>query len=166
MTLPPALASLREEASKWWRGRTGRERRAVLLVLLVLGALLAWLVFIQPAWRTARAAPAQLDQLEGELHQMQRVAAESRALRSIAPISVAQAGTSLKAASERLGDKARLTLQGERATLTLTGVSPEALRGWINEARSGARARPVEATLQRGPAGFTGSISVNLGAAP
>jgi general secretion pathway protein M len=166
VTLPPALASLREEAGKWWRGRTARERRAVLLVLLVLGALLIWSLFILPAWRSASAAPAQLDQLDSQLQQMQRVAAESRALRAIAPVSLAQASASLKAASDRLGDKARLTVQGERATLTLSGISPEALRAWLNEARSGARARPVEATLQRGPTGFTGSVTVSLGAAP
>ena len=166
LTVPPALTSLRDEANKWWRGRTPRERLAVTLVACVLGALLVWSVFIEPALRGARAAPAQLDQLDGQLQQMQRIAAESRALRAITPVSLAQAGASLKAASERLGDKARLNLQADRATLTLTGVSPEALRAWLVEARSGARARPVEVTLQRGPSGFTGSISLTLGAAP
>lgn len=165
MTLPPALASLRVETGKWWLARTTRERRAVIVVMVVLAALLVWSLFIQPAWRSTRAAPAVLDQLDGELQQMQRIAAESRVLRAVAPVSQAQAGAALKAATERLGDKAKLNLQGDRATLSLTGISPEALRAWLNEARSGARARPVEATLQRGPAGFTGSITVTLGAA-
>ena len=165
LTLPPALVSLRLEAGKWWLARTTRERRAVILVLGVLGVLLAWSLFIQPAWRSTRAAPAQLDQLDGELQQMQRVAAESRVLRAVAPVSQTQAGAALKAATERLGDKAKLNLQGDRATLTLTGISPEALRAWLNEARSGARARPVEATLQRGPTGFTGSVTLTLGGA-
>lgn len=166
LTLPPALLSLRAQADKWWLGRTARERRAVILVLTVLAVLVVWSLFVQPAWRSARAAPAVLDQLDGELQQMQRVAAESRALRAVTPVSQTQAGAALKAASERLGDKAKLNLQGDRATLTLTGISPEALRAWLNEARSGARARPIEATLQRGPSGFTGSLSVTLGAAP
>ena len=166
LTLPPALASLRTEAGKWWLARTTRERRAVIVVLAVLGALLVWSLFIQPAWRSARAAPAVLDQLDGELQQMQRVGAESRVLRAVAPVSQTQAGAALKAASERLGDKAKLNLQGDRATLSLTGISPEALRAWLNEARSGARVRPVEASLQRGASGFTGSLTVALGAAP
>ena len=166
LTLPPALASLREETASWWRGRTLRERRAVALVLTVLGVLLAWILFIQPAWRTISAAPAQLDQLDSQLQQMQRVASESRTLRAVAPVSLTQAGAALKAASDRLGDRARLNLQGERATLTLSGISPEALRSWLNEARSGARARPVEAALQRGPSGYTGSVTVSLGPAP
>ena len=166
LTLPPALASLRAEAGKWWRARTTRERRAVIVVVGVLGVLLVWSLLVQPAWRSTRAAPAQLDQLDGELQQMQRVAAESRVLRAVAPVSPTQAAAALKAASERLGDKAKLNLQGDRATLSLTGISPEALRAWLVEARSGARARPVEATLLRGPAGFTGSVTVTLGGAP
>jgi len=166
LTLPPALVSLRTEADKWWLARTARERRAVIVVLAVLAVLVVWSLLIQPAWRSARAAPAVLDQLDSELQQMQRVAAESRVLRAVVPVSQAQAGAALKAASDRLGDKAKLNLQGDRATLTLTGISPEALRAWLNEARSGARARPIEATLQRGPSGFTGSVAVTLGAAP
>lgn len=166
LTLPPALASLRTEAGAWWLARTTRERRAVIVVLAVLGALLVWSLLVAPAWRSTRAAPGVLDQLDGELQQMQRVGAESRVLRAVAPVSQTQAAAALKAATERLGDKARLNLQGERATLSLTGIGPEALRAWLVEARNGARARPVDATLQRGPAGFTGSITVTLVAAP
>jgi general secretion pathway protein M len=59
-------------------------------------------------------------------------------------------------------------MQGDRASLTLNGVSPEALRGWLLEARSAARVRPVEAQLARGPQGFTGTLVVSLssGATP
>ncbi len=166
LTLPPALASLRAEAGKWWLARATRERRAVIVVTGVLILLLVWGSFVQPAWHRASVAPAMLDQLDAELQQMQRIAAESRALRSVTPVSQTQAAAALKAASERLGDRAKLNLQGDRATLTLTGISPEALRAWLNEARSGARARPVEALLQRGASGFTGSLTVTLGSAP
>ena len=78
-------------------------------------------------------------------------------------MSPAQAAAALKSATDRLGDKARLSLQGDRASLTLNGVSPEALRGWLLEARSAARARPVEAQLTRGPQGYSGTLVVSLG---
>ena len=71
-----------------------------------------------------------------------------------------------RSATERLGAQGKLLLQGDRATLTLTGVDPEALRTWLSEARSGARARPVDAQLQRGAAGYSGTLSLTLGAAP
>jgi general secretion pathway protein M len=162
----PALAALRQQADAWWRSRAKRERQAVVLVAAVIGLLIVWSLFVQPAWRTAREAPAQLDALEAQLQQMQRVAAESRGLRSTAPVGSAQAGIALKAASDRLGDKARLNLQNDRAILTLTGgVTPEALRAWLSEARAGARARPIEAQLQRGPNGYTGTLTVSFGGA-
>lgn len=166
-TLPPALATLRQQADAWWRSRARRERQALGAVAVVLLAFAVWSLLVQPALRSVRAAPEQLDRLEAQMQQVQRVAAESTALRAIAPVAATQAGIALKSAADRLGDRGRLTLQGDRATLTLTGVSLEALRGFLLEARNGARARPIEAQLQRGPQGYSGTLSVALaGAAP
>jgi general secretion pathway protein M len=75
-----------------------------------------------------------------------------------------QAGNVLKAATARLGDKARLSVQGDRAVLTVAGVSSVALRDWLAEARSGARARTIEANLSRGSTGLTGTVVVGMGA--
>ena len=162
----PALPSLRQQATDWWRGRAVRERQALALVALVLALFVVWSVLIGPALRTVRDAPARLYALDAQLQQVQRVAAESVVLRSIAPVAPSQAGLALKAASDRLGERAMLSLQGERASLVLNGVDTDALRAWLLEARSGARARPVEAQLQRDPRGFSGTLSVTLGAAP
>jgi len=159
----PAMATLRQQAATWWVARTQRERQAVVVVALVLGLFAIWSLLVQPALRTAREAPEQLDRLEAQYQQMQRIAAESVALRGAARVSPTQAVTALKAATDRLGGNARLALQGDRATLTLTGVSPDALRGWLLEARSGARARPVEAQLQRGASGYNGTLSMTFG---
>ena len=157
------LVSLRQQAKTWWRSRSKRERQAVALIVAVVLLFIVWTVLVQPAWSVARSAPAELDALDAQLQQMQRIANESRGLRNTAPVGAAQAGIALKAASDRLGDKARLNLQGDRAILTLTGVTPEALRAWLSEARAGARARPVEAQLQRGPSGYTGTVTVSFG---
>lgn len=166
MTSSPAMASLRQQAGIWWRARTPRERQAVALVGFVIVAFIVWSVLIQPALSTVRNAPARLDALDAQYQQMQRIATESTALRAAPRVAPAQAVAALKAATDRLGDRARLVVQGDRATLTLvTGVNPEALRAWLNEARSGARVRPVEAQLQRGPLGYTGTIGVSLGGA-
>ena len=162
-TASPALASLRQQAGTYWLARTPRERQALAWVTTLLVAFAVWAALVQPAWRVARTAPAQIDQLNAQLEQMKRVAAEAQSLRGTPPVTVAQAGAALKASTERLGDKARLTLQGDRATLTLTGVTGDALRAWLLEARSGARARPLEAQLQRGADGFTGNVIVAIG---
>ena len=162
LTLPPAVAQARAQARGWWKTRAPRERAALGIAGGVVGLFLVWLVFVQPAWRTVREAPPRLDALDAQLQQMQRLAAESQSLRGVAPVPQAQAAAALKAATDRLGDKGRLSMQGERASLTLNGVSPEALRSWLLEARSAARVRPTEAQLSRGPQGYSGTIVVQL----
>ena len=147
----------------WWSGLAARERQLVALAGAALALLLIVVVFVQPALRTVREAPARLDTLDADLQTMQRLAAETQELRATPPVNTAQSGAALKAASDRLGDKAKLSLQGERAVLTLNGIGTEQLRSWLAEVRSGARARPVEANLTRGAGGYSGSIVVALG---
>jgi general secretion pathway protein M len=99
------------------------------------------------------------------LQALLRMGVESAELRAAPAVNATQSGAALKAASDRLGEQGRLVIQGERAVLTLNGASTEQLRGWLAEARSGARARPVEATLTRGPKGYSGTIVVAVGGA-
>jgi general secretion pathway protein M len=166
MSTSPALASLRQQAGTWWQARTARERQAVALVGLVVALFVVWSLLVQPALRTVREAPAQLDLLDAQYQQMQRIANEASSLRGATRVSPTQAADALKAATDRLGANARLSMQGDRATLALTkGISPEALRAWLSEARSGARARPVDVQLQRGTGGYSGTLGVVLGGA-
>ncbi len=153
------LAALGER----WRRLAARERRLVLLAAAVLGVFVLWTLALQPAWRTLREVPAQRETLERQLQEMRLLAAEVQQLRSAPALSPEQSAAALRAASERLGSKARLSLQGERAVLTLQGVGSAQLREWLAEARAGARARPVEAQLTRSAQGFNGSIVLTLG---
>ncbi len=158
-----------QQASAWWSARAPRERLALRAAAILLGLLVVWLLGVQPAWRTLRETPAQLDRLDTELAQMQRIAAESRELRNAAPVTTAQAGATVQSATSALGAGARVVLQGERATLTLNGVSAQALMEWLTEVRGAARARPVEAQLSRSGTGYSGSVVLQLpgaGAAP
>lgn len=148
-----------------WAALAPRERRGLAIAGLAVGVLVAWWLLVQPALRTLRETPAQLDRLDTQLQQLQRVASEARELKGAAPVTPTQSATALKAAADRLGDKAKLTLQGDRATLTLNGASAEALAAWLGEARSAARARPLEAQLTRGAQGYSGTVVVQVGGA-
>lgn len=161
----PAGVDLGARASELWKRLAPRERLAVVLAAAVLVLGLGWMVLVAPALRTLREAPLTLDRLDVQLQQMQRLAAEARELKALPPVSAGQSANALRAASERLGDQAKLALQGDRATLTLTGISGEKLRQWLSEARSGARARVVDAQLSRGAQGYNGSIVVTFGGA-
>jgi general secretion pathway protein M len=54
---------------------------------------------------------------------------------------------------ELLGSGAQLTIQGARASLTLTGVSADNLAQFLATARTQSHALPIEAHLQK----FTGT---------
>lgn len=150
----------------WWQGLGARDRRLAVFGATVLGLFLVWTLAVQPALTTLKRAPAELDRLDAELQTMQRLAAETTELRAMPPVNPDQAQAALKVATERLGDKARLTMQGDRAVLTFNGAGTEALRGWLAEARSGARARPLEASLMRTALGYSGTLVVAVGGAP
>ena len=150
-------------AGQWWAALSARDRRLLGLAGTVLGLFITWSLAVQPAWRTLSIAPAQREALDSQWQAMQRLAVEAKDLRAAPPVSIEQSSAALRAATERLGEKGRLALQGERAVLTLQGVSTSQLRDWLAEARSGARARPVEARLTRAAQGYNGTVVVALG---
>lgn len=159
-----ALQTLRQR----WSALSARERRALGLAGVTLGLALVWAEAVQPAWRTIRTAPAQQAALDAAWQQMQRDADETRRLRALPPVAPALAAQALQAATARLGDTAKLSLQGERAVLTVDGAPGEAIVQWLTEVRQGARARAVEANLEARPdadrAGYRGRITVTIGA--
>ncbi len=159
---PPFWVRWRNQLYQTWGRMQTRERWGVALALCLLGGWLLWSLLVQPAWRTLDAAPRELAALESQLQQLRRLSDESRELRSIPPVSSVQAAAALKAATERFGNKAQLTLQGDRATLTLKGVDTGALREWLSQARSAARIQPTEANLSRNAQGLNGTIVMNL----
>lgn len=166
MSAATELAQARLRAREAWGRLAPRERRLVggAGVLLLIAAL--WFLFVQPALRTLREAPAQIDRLDAQLQLMQGLASQSNGLRGATPVPQAQAAAALRSATETLQGKARLTLVGDRATLTLNGIDALALQRWLTEARSAARARPVEAQLTRSGTGYDGSLVVVFGSAP
>lgn len=161
--LPPQWHSRMAPLRLRWQAMAPHERLGLSLAAALLSLLLVWQFAVASAWRTLREAPQQIDRLDAQLQDMQRLASEAKELRSVATVSAAQAALALAAATERLGSAGKLNVQGERATLTLTNASSEQLRAWLAEARSAARARPIEAQLQRGPKGYTGTLVLSLG---
>ncbi|MDR7269050.1 general secretion pathway protein M [Pelomonas saccharophila] len=155
----------RAQAAAQWQSLGERERFALGTVGVLLGLLLAWSLLLAPALRTLKTAPAELERLELQLQQMQAQAQEAQTLRAAPPVPPDQAQAALKASVEHLGAAARLNLTGDRAVVSLNGVAPEQLQGWLGEVRAAARARPVEAQLTRGPKGYSGTLVLSLGGA-
>ena len=163
ITLPPALADARSELGRFWQARAPRERQLMAAMGIAIGVLIVWLIAIQPALRTLRETPAELARLDEQMQQMTLAANEMETLRSASPVPTEQAVIALRAATASLGDKAKLNVQGDRATMTFAGIPSDALRAWLGEARSAARARPLEAQMVKAASGYTGSITVGIG---
>lgn len=150
------------ELQKRWNVMSARERTLVAVAGGAVGVALLWFVALRPALVTWQQVPPQARLLEAQWLEMQRLASETRELKSQAPVNAAQSAQALKAASDRLGAQARLSIIGDRATLTLVGATPEQLRTWLAEARSGARARPVEMQVTRAGSSLSGTVVVSL----
>ena len=140
-----------------------RERQMVVVIGGLLAFLLVWLILVRPAWKTLDQAPALRAQADAQLLQMQAISSEAKQLRALPPVPQPVAEQVLKSATDDLGGKAKLAVQGERATLSVTGINGEDLRKWLIQARGGARARPVEATLTRAGDGYNGTLVVAIG---
>ena len=164
--LGQALAPLRSAAQAQWLGLAPRERRGVAVAAALLGLALLWFVAIAPAWRTLRELPPQREALEAQLQQMQALATEARSLRAVTTVPPAQALG--RCGQCGLGAQGRLAAQGDqRAVLTLQGADAAQLTAFLGEARAGARARVVEATLsQSAPGRYDGNLVLALGGAP
>jgi general secretion pathway protein M len=161
-TLPPGIAGARQQAGRFWQSRAPRERQLIAAMAVALAVLLVWLIAVRPALNVLRETPTELNRLDAQWQQMQLAALESTTLRSASPVPPQQAVEALRAATERLGGKGKIALQGDRAVLTFSSVPFEALRNWIGETRSAARARPVEAQLLKGANGYSGAITLVL----
>ena len=163
-SLPPALNDARRQADRFWQSRAPREKQLIVVMAIAIVVLLVWWIGVQPALRTLRETPVEIDRLDQQMQQMQIAAGEMQALRAASPVPTEQATAALRAATERLGSGAKLLVQGGRATLNFSGVPAEGLRIWLGEARSAARARPLEAQMVKAASGYSGSIVVSVGA--
>jgi len=160
------IQALRDAWQAKWSAMDPRERRLASIAAWVLLVVVVVLVGIRPAWRTLTTTPAQLKEVDAQLDQMRRLADEVQLLRQRPPVPPAQAEAALRSASDRLGAGAKLSVQGDRATLTLRDVPGDSLASWLDEVRTAARARPLEANLQQAQAGhYSGSIVLGLSTA-
>ena len=158
-----AITDTRDQLQARYAKLDARERQMVIVIGGLLAFLLVWLVLVRPAWKTLDGAPALREQADAQLLQMQAISNEAKQLRALPPVPQPVAEQVLKSATDDLGGKAKISVQGDRATLSVTGISGEDLRKWLLQARGGARARPVEATLARAGDGYNGTLVVAIG---
>jgi general secretion pathway protein M len=133
-----------------WATLGAREQRLVIIASVLVVAALLWWVALAPALQTLRSAPAQHAQVDAQLQNMRSLAAEATALRAQRALSYEESLRNLESSvKQTLGTGASLSVSDSRASLTLKGVSANALAQWLSQARVNARVVPSEARLQR-----------------
>ena len=154
MKTPPLLQTR-------WAALQPREKTLVLAsAVLVLAALLWWLA-LAPALKTLRSAPQQHQALDAQLEQMKRLQAQATQMQSQPVLDQDASRRALDAAvKQRLGATTQVNVVGDRATVTLKGAPADALAQWLTQARSNARATPLEARLVRSTAPATSPVPV------
>jgi general secretion pathway protein M len=125
---------------------------------------LLWWIAIGPALAVLRTADAQHAALDQQVGRMRALQQQAKALQSQPKQGYDESLRQLEeAVRQRLGTTARMTVAGERVTLTLTATPADALATWLTQARVNARALPSEARLNRGASGgWDGTIVVTL----
>ncbi len=154
-----------------WRGVARREQRLLLGALALVVLALLWGVALAPALATLKAAQQQRVVLDAQWQQMLRLQAQAQSLQAQPPLSFDDARRLLEATIKPLGTAAQLSVAGERVTLSVKGLSADALAQWLAQARLTARAVPSEVRLVRGaavvggaPGGWSGTLVLGLSA--
>lgn len=147
-----------------WQTLAPREQNLVLAAGALIALALVWWVAIAPALATLRTAPARHAALDTQLQRMHSLQAEAQQLQAAPKASPGDTVGALRTAlAQRLGTTAQLNVVGDRATVTLKGAPADALAQWLAQARSNARATPLEARLTRSPAAPTPKTAASTG---
>lgn len=149
----------------FWEQRSTAERRALLAATVVVALALLWGVGLGPALATLRGAEAQQRALDAQLQAMRDLAAQAGGMQALPRIRGDESRRALEASvRQNLGATAQLALQGERATVTLKSAPAAALAAWLPQARTDARALPLEAHLRLDATrkGWDGTVVLGL----
>ena len=148
-----------------WQQASRREQLALLFAATLLVLAILWLLAIAPALAVLRGAEPQRRAVEVQLQQMQSLQAQAKALQAQPRLATDEARRMLEASVKPLAPSLQLALVGDRATVTLKGVTADALTQWLAQVRLNVRVLPAEARLRRSAAGtWDGTLVLNLGA--
>ena len=145
-----------------WQAASRRERRSLMLAVAVLALALLWWLALAPALAVWRTAPTQHLQLQAQMQNMLELQAQARALQALPMLNPAESRRSLEESLQALGKTAQMTVQADRLSVTLKGVSAQALAQWLSSSRQNAHLVPTEVHLTHAADAWDGSVVFTL----
>jgi general secretion pathway protein M len=148
MNLQTLTAAVRNGWQAAWARRSPREQQLLGIGFWVLALAALWMLALAPALRTWQEAPARQALLDTQSQRMRQLQAQAQSLQKPAAISRTDAAQWLEKSLTELGPNARISIQGDSATLSLQAAPAAALAHWLSQARDNAQALPTQAQLQ------------------
>jgi general secretion pathway protein M len=146
-----------------WQQLSPRDQRMLKVAAAALFTAVLWLLAVAPALRTLQQFEPQYQAQEKQLQAMLSLQTQAQKLQGQVSLSPAQAAVRLKASSQAaFGTQAEVSVQEQEATVTLQGVTAEALAQWLASARTDAHALPIQAKLSRAANGWSGTLRMAL----
>jgi general secretion pathway protein M len=139
-------SSLSQQAR--WAALGTRERRGLLVAVVLVAAAVLWQFLVAPTLVTLRTADTQARALDTQLQQMLALQKQAKALQTQPALGFDDALRALTQATQQtLGNTADIFVTADRAKVTLKGASADSLARWLSQARLNARSLPVDARL-------------------
>jgi general secretion pathway protein M len=132
-----------------WNAFAPRERNLVAAAVALIMLALLWWVGISPALAKLRTAREAAPQVQAQLQLMRAQAAEAASLKSQRILSYEESLRALEASIKSLGTGATLSVNSDRASVSVRAVSGDALAQWLAQVRANARLVPTELKLQK-----------------
>jgi general secretion pathway protein M len=151
-----------------WAQRSPREQTLLLAAALLFLSVALWQWALAPALQTWQQAPARQAALERQTQTMRALQAQAKALQKPSTVSRTEAAQWLEKNLSSLGPNAKISLQGDNATLRVEAAAASAMANWLRQARESAQTLPLQAQMQQvnSPAGnevlWQGSLVLRL----
>ena len=132
-----------------WAALASRERMLVGSAIALICTALLWWIGISPALTQLRQARAAAPALDAQLQLMRSQAAQATSLKAQRALSYDESLRSLENTVKAASAVATLAVSDARASITLRGISGDALAQMLAQLRSNARLVPTELRLKQ-----------------
>lgn len=154
--------SLMTQAGVWWSARAPREQRLLVVAAALIASSFLYALAVSPALKVLRTHSENQSRLQNDWQTMVQLQSQARALQSQPRQNATAARAALQSSVQSLGAQADMSFGPEGARLVLRNVDGQTLAQWLAAARTQAGSVPVQASISRNGAAWSGTVLMTL----